>query len=367
MTTLTSVHTQSLFEFTSPDLSEWLKEHGQPSFRVGQIFQWVYQKHASSFDDMSNLSKDLRARFKEHFTLETPALVTEQYDQADQTRKILLELSDGERVEAVLMPRFQKRVMTNPQTGEVSGREKFDSYTTCLSTQAGCLFACKFCASGQLGYERNLSAGEIVSQFMTFARQGHRITNIVFMGMGEPLHNLVELRKAVDILCDRNGIGLSPRRITISTVGLVPEIYRMAEESWKTRLAVSLHATTDEKRARLLPVSRAYQIDQLKDALLYYQKQQGRRLSFEYLMIDGFNDSAKDAERMIDICEDLVCHVNLIPFNSVPRSEFKAASPESIRRFQRILLKNGIDTTIRYSRGRNIDAACGQLRMRHEQ
>ena len=234
-----------------------------------------------------------------------------------------------------------RRVMTNPQTGEVSGREKFDSYTTCLSTQAGCLFACKFCASGQLGYERNLSAGEIVSQFMTFARQGHRITNIVFMGMGEPLHNLVELRKAVDILCDRNGIGLSPRRITISTVGLVPEIYRMAEESWKTRLAVSLHATTDEKRARLLPVSRAYQIDQLKDALLYYQKQ-GRRLSFEYLMIDGSTTAPKMPSVWTDICEDLVCHVNLIPFNSVPRSEFKTASPESIRRFQGFCSKMGL-------------------------
>ncbi len=358
----------SIYNITFSELKDWLANKGYKPYHAKQVYEWLYQKFVADFDTMSNLSKPLRSELCQAFSTELPHIITEQHDTGDATYKLLLELDDQERVEAVLMPRISDKGKTDPKTGKIEGLKSDDiaNFTTCLSTQAGCLYACKFCASGQGGLDRNLNAGEIVSQFMHFLRQGKPVNRIVFMGMGEPLHNYDQVKRAVDIFTAKEGLGMSSRRITLSTVGLVPEVYRLAMEDWKCKLAVSLHATTDEKRSELIPISKAYALDQLMDALRFYQRRQGRRISFEYLMIHNFNDTKKDAERLIKMCKDMVSHVNLIPYNTVPRMPFQPSSTERIRNFRKMLVQDGIDATVRYSRGRNIDAACGQLRLRHE-
>lgn len=358
----------SVWNFTRPELQEFMVSKGHKRFHADQIMRWLYQRGAASFEDMTDLSKEMRASLSSQLDLQTPRIVAQQNDPADETTKLLVEFADGERVETVRMPRFAERAKTDANTGQVRSQDKrkIEGYTACLSTQAGCQFACKFCASGQSGLKRNLTPGEIVSQIMGFLRQGDEVSRIVFMGSGEPLHNFENLGKAIEILTVEQGLNLSPRRITVSTVGLVPEIYRMAEEDWKVKLAVSLHATRDLDREQLIPLARSYSLNQLKDALLYYQRAQKRRLTFEYLMIANHNDAATDAARLKGICENLLAHVNLIPFNAVPRSPFKSSNAKTVENFRRQLRKHGLDVTVRYSRGRNIDAACGQLRQRYE-
>jgi 23S rRNA (adenine2503-C2)-methyltransferase len=360
---------KSLFNLSVQELRDWLQQQRQPTFHADQIMQWIYQKHVASFDQMSNLSKTLRAQLDDTFTIHTPPVIARQHDDADGTTKILMQLHDQEGIEAVRMPRFSSRAFTNPKTGKVKSAQENHpgDQTVCLSTQAGCLFACRFCASGQMGLKRNLSAGEIVAQPLVFARENLPFSRIVFMGTGEPLHNFDALRKAIEIFCEKQAFGFSPRRLTVSTVGLVPEIYRMAKEDWKVKLAVSLHATTDEKRAELIPLAKAYQLDQLMDALRFYQNRNKRRISFEYLMIDRMNDKPKDVERLARLCDGLLCHVNLIPYNPVPKSPFRPSSPSQIEQFKKGLLEKNFDATVRYSRGRHIEAACGQLRLRHSQ
>lgn len=357
------------YQYTLGEIRAWGKERDLPAYRIGQLWSWVYQRGAASFDDMSNLPKDLRAELNARFSLELPTLVVRQRDPNDGTSKILLELNDGERVESVIMPRFSERAQTDPRTGAVRDRDKrtVKDYTACLSTQAGCQYACRFCASGQDGLQRNLSAGEIVSQVMRFRREGEDVSHIVFMGSGEPLHNYEEVRRAVEILTCEEGLNFSSRKITLSTVGVVPEIYRMAKDDWKIKLAISLHAPADEKREQLIPIARSYSLSQLKDALLYYQRLQPRRVTFEYLMIADFNDSPKDAEKLIALADGLICHVNLIPYNAVPRAPFQPTPARKIDEFRNRLRKRNLDATVRYSRGRNIDAACGQLRRRMNQ
>lgn len=358
-----------LFNRTFEELQEDLKALGEPAFRAKQIWKWVYQRNAASFESMTDLSKSLREQLPQRYSLALPPVIARQVDEADQTEKILMRLADGETVEAVRIPRFRERVSTNPQTGQVdeADQSKLEGYTACLSTQVGCQYACQFCASGQGGLTRNLTAGEIVAQLLHFQRAGTPISRIVFMGSGEPLHNFEPLRQAIAIFTHPQGLGLSSRRITISTVGLVPEIYRLAKEEWKVKLAVSLHATTDARREHLIPLARGYQLDQLMDALRFYQTGQGRRISFEYLMLNEVNDEAKDAERLVELTKGLTCHVNLIPFNAIPRGRYQPSPPQRIESFRSRLRKKGIDATVRYSRGRNIDAACGQLRQRVEE
>lgn len=367
-----STASDSIYEYSPDELKEWLLRQGVQPFRYTQIYQWLYRHNAASFAEMSNLPVELRERLSRTFQLRLPEIQQKQIDSADGTMKLLLQLPDGEGVETVLMPRYESDVKTDLMTGRIkapAGEESTSSsikgHTVCLSTQVGCMFACRFCASGKLGLSRNMTAGEILSQIITLIREGHEISRIVFMGTGEPLHNLDAMRKAIEILCSKEGFGYSPRRITVSTVGLVPEIYRIAKEGWKIKLAVSLHATSDEKRAELMPLGRVYRLDQLKDALRYYQRANGRRITFEYLMMDRTNDSQKDAERLATFCEGLACHVNLIPYNAIGQGEFRPSSSERIQQFKKHLLSKKIDATVRYSRGRNIDAACGQLRLRH--
>ncbi|MEW6238457.1 MAG: 23S rRNA (adenine(2503)-C(2))-methyltransferase RlmN [Candidatus Omnitrophota bacterium] len=358
----------SIFDYPMPALREWLGQHGHPSYAAAQLYQWLYRKRARNFGEMTNLSKSLRGELEAHFALQIPEIASRQEDQADGAVKALFRLPDGEGVETVVMPYYSEKIQTQPRTGKVNKREPSESeeYTICLSTQAGCQFGCRFCASGRSGWKRNLTAGEIVAQVLAFLWEGKNITHAVFMGTGEPLHNLNALRDAIDILCAKEGLGLSSRRLTVSTVGLVPEIYRIALEDWKVKLAASLHATTDESREKLMPLARAYQIDQLMDALRFYQRRNGRRISLEYLLIDGVNDRPKDAERMKKLMEGLLCHVNIIPCNKVGEFPYRPPSHDKIQTFKKLLLQYHIDATVRYSRGRNIDAACGQLRLRHE-
>ncbi|MBN2328599.1 MAG: 23S rRNA (adenine(2503)-C(2))-methyltransferase RlmN [Candidatus Omnitrophica bacterium] len=359
---------ESLFNYTPHEIQQWLKERGHPAYRAKQLLQWIYQRRAASFDEMTDLSKPLRDELQGAFSITVPPVRARQEDSADGTVKCLFELRDGECVEAVLMPRYGDGAKTDPRTGAVKNRKKIKTqgYTTCITTQVGCMFACRFCASGQMGLKRNMTADEIIAQVMAFHRSEPSLSRIVFMGTGEPLHNYDHLKRAIDILTDPSGPGFSPRRITVSTVGLAPEIYRMAKEGWKVKLAVSLHATTDAKRAEIIPLARSYQLDQLKDAILYYQRSNGRRISLEYLMLGGVNDSRKDAERLLRFCEGFLCHVTLIPYNAVSKSEFRSSSQERMQLFKDCLRRGKIDATVRYSRGRNIDAACGQLRLRHE-
>lgn len=360
---------QSVLDFTLEELRDWLVHQGHPAFRAAQIYQWIYQKGVSSYAEMSNLPETLRSELARQMPLDIRPVIARQEDPRDQTWKFLYQLPDGECVEAVLMPRYAGSVKTDPQTGAVRAGDStgIEGYTVCLSTQAGCQFACRFCASGQLGYKRNLTAGEIITQVMGFIRAGKPVSRVVFMGTGEPLHNLDAVRKTIAILHAQEGLNLSPRRVTVSTVGLVPEMYRIAKEGWKVKLALSLHATSDVKRAELMPLARAYGLDQVKDAARYYQRCNGRRISLEYLMMQGVNDSPKDAERLAKFCDGLECHVNLIPYNAIPRGPFRPSAPERIQEFKAHLLRHKIDVTVRYSRGRSIDAACGQLRLRHEQ
>lgn len=355
---------QLIYDITPTEIAAWLSKHGQKPFRAKQVIQWLYQKGVSSFDEMSDLSKDLRQLLVDNYSLTIPDPASQQYADKDETEKVLFKLYDNEGVETVKMPRYSKKVTTNPETGEIEKKQGSpNAFTLCLSSQAGCMFACKFCASGQRGLVRDLTCGEIISQVMYFIRQGVPVTRIVFMGTGEPLHNLSGVKKAVEILTEKDGIGMSPRSITISTVGIVPEIYRIAKEQWKTKLAISLHATTDKSREKLIPVAKEYQLDQLMDALEYYHNVNGRRITFEYLMLQDVNDSKADAKRLTLFCERFPVLVNLIPYNNVSRTPFQPTSPRRIQEFQSVLRSSGIDATIRFSRGRSIDAACGQLRL----
>lgn len=365
---MTNPDQTSLLDLTPGDIHVWLEQRGHPAYRAKQLLQWIYQRKAISFDEMSDLSKPLRDELRKSFYIESLPVQARQEDKKDGTVKFLFALRDGEGVEAVLMPRYSDGVKTDPRTGAVKNqnRAEIEGYTSCLTTQAGCMFACRFCASGQLGFTRNLAAGEIVAQVMAFHRQEKPVSRIVFMGTGEPLQNYENLRRAIEILTAKTGLGLSSRRITVSTVGLVPEIYRMAKDGWKVKLAVSLHATTDEKRLEIMPFARAYQLDQIKDAILYYQRNNGRRISLEYLVMSGINDSLKDVERLLCFCDGLLCHVNLIPYNPIEKIPFRPSSPERIQELKNGLRRGNIDATVRYSRGRNIDAACGQLRLRHD-
>ncbi len=358
---------KSILDLTLPALRDWLERNSHPSYRAGQLFQWLYQRGAYSFEIMSNLPRTFRSELAEEFDFEPLPVIARHGDPGDGTLKLLLGLYDGDGIETALMPRYSARVKTDPKTGAVSSQDQkaVKGYTACLSVQVGCQFACRFCASGQKGFKRNLTAGEIVGQILTLQREGHEVSRIVLMGTGEPLQNWDAVRDAIDILTAKEGFGLSSRRITLSTVGLVPEIYRMSKEKWKVKLAVSLHATSDDKREELIPIAKAYQLDQLMDALRFFQRGGGRRVTLEYLTIGGFNDSPKDAERLKKLCQGLTCHINLIPFNSIPRTPFQASTPAKIQAFRTALRSHGLDATVRYSRGRSIDAACGQLRLRH--
>jgi len=327
-----------------PGLESFLQGLGERPFRARQLMQWVYKRGVLDFDAMTDLSRDARARLQAAATLALPAVRAEQRS-ADGTRKLLLGLADGEAVETVLIP-------------------DEDRITQCVSSQAGCAMGCAFCRTGAGGLTRHLTAAEIVGQVVlgqALVGPGERITNVVFMGMGEPLHNLENVVAAFRILSSDHGLNITKRRLTVSTCGLVPQLRRLPEDVLGS-LAISLNATTDEVRDRLMPVNRRYPIDELLGALRELPLPPRARYTIEYVLLGGVNDTLEDARRLVRLLSGLRCKVNLIAYNPHPDSPFRAPEPAAVAAFQEHLLAKNFTAVLRRSRGQDILAACGQLR-----
>ena len=328
---------------TVSGLRDWMAERGEPAYRTTQVLSWIFRRRVASFADMSDLPQALRAALAAQFSIPvlTPAAVA---PARDGTRKLLFQLDGDAAFESVLIP--------DPPR-----------LTHCISSQAGCGMACTFCATARLGLRRNLSASEIVGQVLAaqaVLRPDERISNLVFMGMGEPLANYAAVVQAIEILTAEWGVGLSARRITVSTVGLLPAMQRLVSET-AVNLAVSLTATTDAQRERLMPINRRYPLDALMAMCRALPIPQRRRITFEYVMLAGVNDALDDAERLVRLLRGIRAKVNLIPFNPFPGAGFSSSSAAVILRFQERLLAAGVHATIRHSRGSDIQAACGQL------
>lgn len=326
------------------EMEALVKSMGQPAFRAKQIFQWIY-KGAVAFDEMTNLPKGLREALAERCTVGRLQILEVQRSKTDGTRKYLFGLEDGSTIESVFM------------------QYKYGN-SICVSSQAGCRMGCRFCASTRNGLERNLTPGEILSQLMEAeADTGERIGHIVVMGTGEPFDNYENLTAFLRIVGDKNGLNLSMRSITVSTCGLAPMIHRFAEDFPQVNLAISLHGTTDEIRSSMMPVNKRYPLDDLIPACREYTKKTSRRITFEYTMVNGVNDSDDDADRLAKLLRGMLCHVNLIPLNKVAESGFDTVSRARAGEFCRLLEKRGIPATVRRELGADIDAACGQLRL----
>jgi 23S rRNA (adenine2503-C2)-methyltransferase len=343
---------RNLKELSLEELTEWLAAASEPAYRARQILKWLYGSDAESFAAMSDLPKGLRARLEQAFVIARPHVVRVAQAE-DGTRKLLFAFDDGSRVESVLIP-----------------AQASERLTLCISSQAGCAMGCAFCATATLGLRRSLRAHEIVDQVLATRRElapamragdpQSSLTNLVFMGMGEPLHNYDEVVRAIGVLTAEWGVGLSPRRITVSTVGLVPQMKRLLEDT-KVNLAVSLSATTDEARGGLMPVNRKYPLAALLGACRALPLPRRKRITFEYVMLAGENDSLEDARRLGTLLRGIPAKVNLIPFNPFPGGRFRASTRPAIEVFRGALLRQGVHATIRESRGRDIQAACGQL------
>lgn len=340
------------------ELISILLEMGEKSFRVKQIWQWLYVQGVKSFNEMTNLSKELRIKLDNRFILSRPKIITEQMS-SDKTHKWLFEFSDGQRIETVFIP-------------------EDDRGAVCISTQVGCAVGCKFCHTGSQKITRNLTAGEIVSQFMlvkdvygewpSSSNENRLVSNIVVMGMGEPLHNVENIIKALNIITDKDGLAVSKRKITLSTSGIVPNIPRIAKETG-VKLAISLHAPNNEKRSQIMPINNRYKIEEILVACQEYQKiVTSRYITFEYLMLDGFNDTLQDAQELISLMKKykIGAKFNLIPFNPWPGCAYKPSSNNRVREFSRELEKAGYAAPVRVARGQDILAACGQLKSKNQ-
>jgi len=340
------VHAQSVEQ-----IEQHLVALGQPGYRARQVVQWLYEKRAQSFASMSDLPATLRNALEERFAFSDLESVR-VLGSGDTTRKYLFRLADGNLIESVLIP-------ASPALyGDVSDRR-----TLCVSTQVGCAYGCKFCASGLDGWSRNLHAGEIVSQILRVEElSGERVNNLVFMGMGEPLANFDNLMQAVGILNAPWGVGLGARHITISTSGLAPQIRRLAEQPLQVRLAVSLHGATDAVREQIMPVNRKYPVEVLLEACSYYTQHKKQRITFEYILIEEVNDRLEDAAALVRVARKVNAKVNCIPYNQVEGLEWRRPSQERQDAFMGVLSRGGIPSTIRREKGHDIAAACGQLR-----
>lgn len=329
--------------YENKDLEQLLAAWGQPKFRAKQVFSWLQEKCVTSFDEMTNLPKDLRELFKERCEIRTPKVKQVLVSQIDGTRKYLFELKDGHLIESVMMPY---------QHGN----------SVCVSSQVGCNMGCSFCASTIDGCVRNLTTSEILGQVSEIQKEcGQRISHVVIMGMGEPLINYDNVVRFVRILSDENALHISQRNITISTCGIIPAIIKLSEESLKITLALSLHAPNDGIRRRIMPVAKTYAIGDVLQACDTYFAKTGRRVTFEYCLIDGVNDQAAHAKELAKLLKGKHAHVNLIPVNPTPENNYGAAKEKNIEAFQRILEGCGITATRRREMGRDISGACGQL------
>lgn len=333
------------------ELADFLQKRGAPSYRAKQITDWIYKKRVASFDAMTDLPNELRAELAAKF--DTPKTeIVRVLGSKDTTQKFLFRLRDQNLIESVLI-----------QASPALYGQPSDRRTICVSSQVGCAYGCKFCASGLDGFTRNLDAGEIVQQLIEIEKNsGEKIDNVVFMGMGEPLANLRNVLRAIRIINAPWGLGIGARHITISTSGLAPQIRELANESTQFRLALSLHGATDEVRGRIMPVNRKYPLKILLEACDYYLAKKGR-LTFEYILIAGINDTDEQARELAKIARRLSAKINLIPYNTVEGLEWSRPSRARQEKFQSILRQNGVITTLRREKGHDIAAACGQLRL----
>lgn len=341
--------TPSICGLSAEQLANWCVEHGAESYRGAQIRRWLFGKRAPAFSEMHDVPKALREQLAEQFVLFQSQVVAHQVAR-DRTEKLLLELSDGERVECVLMRETSRT-------------------TVCISTQAGCAMGCVFCASGLLGLRRNLSMSEILEQVLRLDRvldADERISNVVVMGIGEPLQNLPQLLPALDTLNDKGGLGVGARRITISTVGLPEKIRELARHDRQYKLAVSLHAPNDRLRTELVPPNKNIGIAEILSATDEYLSRKGRRVTFEYVLLAGRNDRAEHARELGQLLQGRTAHVNLIPMNPVAELDFREPTSVSAYAFARILEDAGVPATVRKRKGEDIDAACGQLRLKRD-
>lgn len=325
-------------------LKNTMIEMGEKAFRAKQIYEWLHQKQAESFDEMSNLSAALREKLKERCVLTTLKMLEVQTSKIDGTQKYLFALPDGNVVESVLM------------------KYKHGN-SVCISSQVGCKMGCRFCASTIGGWTRNLLPSEMLEQIYRIQKlSGERVSNVVVMGTGEPLDNYENLLQFIRLLTDENGLHISQRNLTVSTCGIVPKMYALAEENLQITLAISLHASNQEKRAELMPIANKYSIEEVLEACRNYFEKTGRRLTFEYSLVGGKNDTKEDAEELAHLIKGLNCHVNLIPVNPIKERDYVQSDKKVIENFKNKLEKYQINVTIRREMGRDIDGACGQLR-----
>ena len=337
---------KNIKDYTLDELKEELKEIGEKPFRAEQIYKWIYEARVSHFDEMTNLSLELREKLKQIYEIKEFKILKKQ-EALDGTKKYLFDVLDGNAIETVLM-------------------EYHHGFSICVSSQIGCKMGCKFCASTGIPFARNLSTGEIIEQIMAVERDANvRISNIVFMGIGEPLDNYDNVVKAIRIINHPKGLNIGARHISISTSGLVPKIYQLAEENIQCTLSISLHATTDEQRSKMMPVNNIYHIEELLQACKDYIEKTHRRISFEYALAKENNDNLEDAKRLVKLLKGMLCHVNLIPINKIENGAYTKSSNENIMKFRDYLNDHGIVATIRRELGSDIDAACGQLRRKN--
>ncbi len=337
---------KNIKNYNLEELKEELIKINEKPFRAEQIFKWIYESGVTSFDDMTNLSLDLREKLKKEFEFHNFKILKKQVS-VDGTKKYLFDVLDGNAIETVLM-------------------EYHHGKTICVSCQVGCRMGCKFCASTGIKFVRNLTSGEIVEQILAVQRDTNsKISNIVFMGIGEPLDNFENVLKAIQIINNQKGLNIGARHISLSTSGLIPKIYELADKNLQCTLSISLHATDNEKRSSMMPINNKYPIEELIEACKYYIQKTNRRISFEYALAKDNNDNLEDAKQLVKLLKGMLCHVNLIPINKIENGNYIKSTNENIIRFRDYLNSKGITATIRRELGSDIDAACGQLRRKN--
>ena len=326
------------------ELAEEIKKIGEKTFRAKQVYEWLHVKLASNFEEMTNLSKDLRGKLDKHYVLPSVERVDSLTSKDGETTKFLFRLSDNRVIESVLM-------------------KYHHGNSVCISSQVGCRMGCNFCASTLGGLERNLTASEMLSQIYEIQKiSGERVSNVVVMGTGEPMDNFDNLVKFIRMLSDEHGLNISQRNITVSTCGLLDKVRKLADEKFQITLAISLHAPNDVLRKTLMPVANRYSVKEIMEVCHKYYEKTGRRITFEYSLVEGVNDSEEQAKELCRLIKGLNCHVNLIPVNPIKERNYRHSSMQFIQKFKNILEKNRINVTIRREMGADIDAACGQLR-----
>ncbi|NLI89591.1 MAG: 23S rRNA (adenine(2503)-C(2))-methyltransferase RlmN [Epulopiscium sp.] len=333
-----------IMSMTVEEIEDLLEDIGEQKFRAKQIFDWIHSKGVLDYSKMTNLSKDLRQKLEKTASLTKPKILEKYRSEADNTTKYLIELGDSHIIESVLMS------------------HKYGN-TVCISSQIGCRMGCTFCASTIDGLVRNLTPGEMLAQIYLIEEDSkERVSGVVVMGSGEPLEDLDATLRFIELINDPRGLNIGQRHITVSTCGLVPNIYKLADEKLQITLAISLHASNDTTRKQTMPIARKYSIAEIIDSCKYYIEMTNRRITFEYALIEGVNDSKEDAYELSKLLEGLLCHVNLIPVNEIKERDYKHSKQKSINEFAKVLKGKGIETTVRRTLGSDINAACGQLR-----